>query len=130
MELEFELELLLELELPLELELELLLELEFELWFELVLELWFELLLELELELWFELELLLWFELVLELWFELAFELCAFRRLMVRRLATARARHHSIGFPSIILSTVTTWAGVATASEPAGALAEARADFR
>jgi len=93
--LEFELELLLELEL--ELLLELLLELEF--WFELEFELWFEL----ELELWFELELLLWFELELLVLFDAAL----FRRLIVRRLATARARHHSIGFPSIFRSTGT-----------------------
>jgi hypothetical protein len=82
---------LLELELWLELELELWLELELELWLELELELW----LELELELWLELELLLWFDDV------------RFRRLIVRRFATARALHHSIGFPWIFRSTVT-----------------------
>jgi hypothetical protein len=113
----------LELELLLEFELELLLELELELllWFEL------ELLLELELELplWFELELLLWLELELPLWFELEllfrFELAVerlaearFSRLIVRwflliarRFWTARARHHSIDFPSIFRSTGT-----------------------
>src|ERR671914_145625 len=80
---------------------ELLLELELEFELELLLE--FELLLLLELELLLE----LWFELL----FELGFELWAFRRLIVRRLATARARHHSIGFPSIFRSTVTTRAG-------------------
>jgi hypothetical protein len=79
------------------------------------------------LELWFELVLEPWLELELELWFELAFELWAFRRLMVRRFATARARHHSIGLPSIFRSTVTTRAGAAGA---AGACAAAGADFR
>jgi hypothetical protein len=90
-ELEFELELLLEFELELELWLELELELEFELELLLWLELWFELELELVLELWFELELLLWLV----------------RRLTVRRFCTARARHHSIGLPSILRSTRT-----------------------
>jgi hypothetical protein len=120
----------LELELLLELELELLLEFELEFELELELELEFELLLELELELllWFELE----FELELLFWFELEFELellflveldrgllrrleVAFRRsaeealsrLIVRRFCTARARHHSIDFPSILCSTAT-----------------------
>jgi hypothetical protein len=117
------LELELELELLLELELELLLEFEFELllWFELELLLWFELALllwfELELLLWFELELLVWFELALLLWFELELlwlepalaraDDARFRRLIVRRFCTARARHHSIGFPSIVCSTGT-----------------------
>jgi hypothetical protein len=108
--------------------LELWFELELLLWFELELELWFELelLLELELELllWFELELLLELELELLLWFEPALELAADTRLrrlivrrlclivirlwlMVRRFCTARARHHSIGFPSIFRSTGT-----------------------
>ena len=107
--LELELELLLELLLELELELELWFELELELWFELELELWFEL----EFELWFELALLLWFELELLLWFELElllplwFDAALDRRLIVRRFATARARHHSIGLPSIFRSTGT-----------------------
>jgi hypothetical protein len=75
----------------------------------------------LELLLWFELELLLWFELELELWLELEFELelllrlglpcepdeARFMRLIVRLFSTARARHHSIGFPSILRSTGT-----------------------
>jgi hypothetical protein len=39
----------------------------------------------------------------LELWFELEL----LRRLIVRRFLTARARHHSIGFPSIFRSTRT-----------------------
>jgi hypothetical protein len=105
LELEFELELLLELELEFELWLELEFELELLLELELELLLWFELWLELE----FELELLLRFELVLELWFELVFERpgWARRRLIVRRLRTARARHHSIGLPSILRSTTT-----------------------
>ena len=47
--------------------------------------------------------MLLWFELELLLWFEAT----PFRRLIVRRFATARARHHSIGFPSILRSTGT-----------------------
>jgi hypothetical protein len=113
LELEFELELLLELELEFELWLELELLLEFELWLELELllafELWLELWLELELELRFELEFVLELELVLELWLELVFERpgWARRRLIVRRLRTARARHHSIGLPSILRSTTT-----------------------
>jgi hypothetical protein len=108
LELELLLELLLELELWLELELELEFELEFELWFELELLLW----LELELLLWFELELELELPLWLELELELLFWVERFRRLIVRRFwliarrfATARARHHSIGFPSIFRST-------------------------
>jgi hypothetical protein len=107
------LELELEFELEFELELLLELELEFELWLELELllefELWLELELELEFELWFELELELELELVLELWFELVFERpgWARRRLIVRRFRTARARHHSIGLPSILRSTTT-----------------------
>ena len=102
------------LELLLELELEF--ELELELWFELELLLWFEL----ELELWFELELLLWFELEFELWFELVLERLdwARRRLIVRRFSTARARHHSIGFPSIFRSTFTTRTGVGAFCDP------------
>jgi hypothetical protein len=92
LELEFELLLLLELELEFELLLLLWLELELELWLELLLLLWLELLFELLLLLWFELELLLWFELLL------------LRRLIVRRFSTARARHHSIVFPSICRS--------------------------
>jgi hypothetical protein len=99
LELEFELELLLELELELLLEFEL----EFELWLELELELELELWFELEFELWLELELELWFELELELWLDAARR----RRLIVRRFSTARARHHSIGFPSIFRSTRT-----------------------
>jgi hypothetical protein len=101
--LELELELLLELEFELEFELLLLLELELLLllWFELLLELEFELLLLLWLELELELLLLLWFELELLLWFELLL----LRRLIVRRFSTARARHHSIVFPSICRST-------------------------
>jgi hypothetical protein len=60
--------------------------------------------LELEFELWFELE----FELVLLLWLELALDRPrSFLdwRLMVRRFETARARHHSIDFPSILTFT-------------------------
>jgi hypothetical protein len=99
-----ELELLLEFELELLLEFELELELEFELLFELLFELW----LLLELELVFE----LWLLLVFELEFELVFEEVCEMRLIVRRFATARARHHPIGLPSIVLSvrtvTVTT----------------------
>jgi hypothetical protein len=111
-----ELELELELEFELEFELELLLELllEFELELELEFELWLELEFELELELWFELEFELWLELELELvlllWFELEFELWfdwARSRLIVRRLLTARARHHWMGLPSIFRSTTT-----------------------
>ena len=103
---------LLELELEFELEFELELLLEFELELELEFELWFELELLLELELWFELEFELWLELelelVFELWFELWFELdWARSRLIVRRLLTARARHHWIGLPSIFRSTTT-----------------------
>jgi hypothetical protein len=45
--------------------------------------------------------LLLWLELLLLLWFDAA--LCM--RLSVRRFETARARHHSIGLPSIFRST-------------------------
>jgi hypothetical protein len=121
LELEFELELLLELLLELELELELEFELELLLWLELELLLWFEL----ELLLWFELELLLWLEPELLLWLELELLFWLERlvgrleevrlrrlivprfRLIVRRFATARARHHSIGFPSIFRSTGT-----------------------
>jgi hypothetical protein len=115
-----ELELLLELELWFELELELWFELELELWLELELLLWFEL----ELLLWLELELLLELELELLLWFEPVLELAEDTRLrrfivrrlclivsrfwlIVRRFCTARARHHSIGFPSIFRSTGT-----------------------
>ena len=101
-ELEFELELLLELLLWLELELELELLLELLLWLELELLLWFELELELELLLWFELEFLLWRDLASAWRAKTRFWL-----LIVRRFATARARHHSIGFPSIFRSTVT-----------------------
>jgi hypothetical protein len=108
--------LLLEFELEFELELELEFELELLLWFELELELWFEL----EFELWFELELRLWFELEFEIWLD--------RRLMVRRLRTARPRHHSIRLPSIFRSartvTVTTRAGAD------GGLGEVRAALR
>ena len=92
-----------ELELLLEFELELLLEfeLEFELVFELLLELW----------------LLLEFELV----FELVFDEDPDRRLIVRRFATARARHHSIGLPSIVRSvrTVTVTARAPARESPA-----------
>jgi hypothetical protein len=121
LELEFELELLLELLLELELELELEFELELLLWLELELLLWFEL----ELPLWLELELLLWLELELLFWLERLvgwLEEVRFRRLIVprfrlivRRFATARARHHSIGLPSIFRSTGT--AARADASE-------------
>jgi hypothetical protein len=88
LELEFELELL--LELLLEFELELLLEF------------------ELELLLWLELELLFWFE--LDLFDEARFSRLIVRlfRLIVRRFPTARARHHSIDFPSIFRSTTGT----------------------
>jgi hypothetical protein len=112
LELEFELELELELLLELLLELELEFELELLLWFELELLLWFELELLLE----FELELPLWFKLELLLWLERdGFDEARFRplivrwfRLIVRRFATARARHHSIDFPSIFRSTTGT----------------------
>ena len=103
MELEFELE----LELLLELELELLFELEFELLLELEFELELLLWFELEFELWLELEFELWLELVLLLWFEPPLRCAAatrFSRLIVFRFCTARARHHSIGLPSIIRS--------------------------
>ena len=109
--------------LEFELELELEFELELELWFELELELWFEL----EFELWFELELELWFELELELWFELEFELWL-RRLIVRRLRTARARHHSICLPSIFRSARTVT--VTTRADADGTLWEVRAALR
>jgi hypothetical protein len=126
LELELELELELLLELLLELELELLLELllEFELWFERELLLWFEL----ELLLWFELE----FELELELWFELALDRrdWARRPLIVRRLPTARARHHVIGFPSIFRWTVTTRTGADAFCAAAGTFAGVRAPLR
>jgi hypothetical protein len=134
LELEFELELL--DELLLELELELLLELELELLDELLLELelelllWFELELELELLLWFELELELWFELELELWFDLARarpRSLLDWRLITRRFETARARHHSIDFPSILRWTVLTRTGAGFAP---GTAAEVRAALR
>jgi hypothetical protein len=54
--------------------------------------------------------LLLW----LELWFELEFD-WARSRLIVRRFWTARARHHSIDFPSIFTRT-----GAAARAPPAG----------
>jgi hypothetical protein len=90
------------------LELRLWLALELRLWLALELRLW----LELELQLWLELELRLWFELELRVWFERAFGRSALtcrRRLIVRRVSTARSRHHSIPFPSIFrgLGTVT-----------------------
>ncbi|HEV2903039.1 MAG TPA: hypothetical protein VGW30_07225 [Gaiellaceae bacterium] len=120
-----ELELELELELLLEFELELLLEFELELLLE------FELELLLELELWFELEFELWFELELELWFELPPDRLRSLldwRLIVRRFETARARHHSIGLPSIFCLTVTTRTGAVWV--PTGAFAAVRAAFR
>jgi hypothetical protein len=124
--------LLLELELELELELLLELLLEFELWFELEFELELLLWFELELLLWFELELELEFELELELWFELALDRpdWARRPLIVRRLLTARARHHVIGFPSIFRWTVTTRTRSDAFREPVGAFAEVRAPLR
>ncbi len=94
-------------------------------------ELWFELWFELEFELWFELELLLQFQLELLLRFELVVARPrSFRdwRLMVRRLDTARARHHSIGLPSIFRPTTRTC--VDAGLESLGASAAVRAAFR
>jgi hypothetical protein len=49
--------------------------------------------------------------------------------LIVCRFPTARARHHSIGFPSIFRSTLTTRT-TGVFCDPVGALAEGPADLR